>query len=63
MQVNTRTIGSELLSLEETTYSPLRQPELQLEDRIVNKEELDSLSLFSYAFCIICQEVIMPEQR
>jgi len=52
-----------LLSLEETTNDSLRTPDLVTEDRICNKEELDSLGLFSYAFCIICQEVIMPESK
>lgn len=57
------TESSELLSLEETTIDSLRTPDLVTEDRICNKEELDSLALFSYAFCIICQEVIMPETK
>ena len=51
-----------MLSLGETTEE-LRTPNLVTEDRICNKEELDSLSLFSYAFCIICQEVIMPQAK
>ena len=55
--------SSELLSLDETTIESLRTPELLTEDRLCNKEELDSLGLFSYAFCIICQEVIMPEAK
>ena len=63
-QLGTRqSIISKLLSLEETTSDSLRTPDLVTEDRICNKEELDSLGLFSYAFCIICQEVIMPESK
>ena len=33
------------------------------EDRLVNKAELDKLGLFSYAFCVICQELIMPQAK
>ena len=55
--------SNQLLSLEETTMESLRTPDLVTEDRICNKQELDSLGLFSYAFCIICQEVIMPESK
>ena len=58
-----KSAGSQLLSLSETTIDSLRTPDLVTEDRICNKEELDSLGLFSYAFCIICQEVIMPESK
>ena len=43
-----------LLSLAETTIDGLRTPDLVTEDRICNKEELDGLNIFSYAFCIIC---------
>ena len=54
---------SELLTLGETTMDSLRTPDLMTEDRICNREELDTLGLFSYAFCVICQEVIMPEAK
>ena len=54
---------SQLLTLDETTTDLMRTPDLVTEDRICNKEELDSLNLFTYAFCVICQEVIMPEAK
>lgn len=59
----TNTSESQLLTLEETTIDSLRTPELVTEDRICNMQELESLGLFSYAFCVICQEVIMPEAK
>jgi hypothetical protein len=37
--------------------------ELTIEDRIVNLSELRERELFSYIFCIICQEVPMPEAK
>ena len=52
--------SSELLSLEETTIEALHVQNLDTEDRICNKEELDNLELYNQAFCIICREVIMP---
>ena len=54
---------NQLLTLGETMMDSLRSPILMTEDRICNREELDSLGLFSFVFCIICQEVIMPEAK
>ena len=51
-----------LPSLDETTGNALRQCVQVTEDRLCNREELDKLNLFSYAFCLICQQVIMPQE-
>ena len=54
---------NQLLTLDETTVDSLRTPDLMTEDRICNRAELDSLGLFSFIFCVICQEVILPEAK
>lgn len=33
------------------------------ENRLLNLEELQSLGLKSYAFCVICQELVLPQER
>ena len=57
-----------ILSLEDTTFdisqnSGYDDGTLNLESRLQNRAELDKLGLFSYAFCVICQEVIMPKDK
>ena len=53
-----------LIKVDETTDDDcLRTPKSVIEDRLCNKAELDSLNLFSFAFCVICQEVIMPHSK
>lgn len=54
---------SQLLSLDETTLDSLRTPELMTEDRICNRAELDSHNLFQLIFCVICQEVVLPQAK
>ena len=53
-----------LPSLMDTTIDSMEGREGMItEDRLVNKAELDTLGLFSYAFCVICQELIMPQAK
>ena len=51
------------LTLANTTFDLLETPELAIEDRITNREEMDSLGLLSHITCIICQDVILPKSK
>ena len=50
-------------TLANTTFDLLETPELAIEDRITNREEMDSLGLLSHITCIICQDVILPKSK
>ena len=51
------------LTLTNTTFDLLETPELAIEDRITNREEMNNLGLLSHITCIICQDVILPKSR
>jgi len=47
----------------ESWFGPTAQPQiLTTEERIVNLAEIKTLELHSFAFCVICQELIMPKE-
>ena len=48
--------GDSILSFEQSTVE-VENDEDFIEDRIINRKELEDLGVLSFTFCVICQQV------
>ena len=51
---NTKKVDDSFLSFEQSTTVIESNEEEFIEDRIINKKELEDLGVLSFTFCVIC---------
>ena len=59
---NTKKVDDSFLSFEQSTTVVESNEEEYMEDRIINKKELEDLGVLSFTFCVICQNVSTPSR-